>query len=277
LGAATNAIAGAVERKQAEEAVQRLSRQQKWILNSAGEGIYGLDCYGKTSFVNPAAVRMLGWTEEELLGRSMHELLHHARPDGSPYPLQQCPIYAALRDGSVHSVYNEVFWKKDGTSLPVEYVSTPIFEEGAVVGAVVVFRDITERKLTEDALRESEELLRQVTENIREVFWMSDLEKNRILYISPAYEEIWGRTCESLRASPRSWLEAIHPDDRDRVLEAALNKQIDGRYDEEYRIVRPDGAIRWIHDRAFPVRDASRRVYRIAGIAEDITKRKLES
>jgi PAS domain S-box-containing protein len=135
---------------------------------------------------------------------------------------------------------------------------------------------MTERKAAEDALREGEELLRQVTENIREVFWISDPEKTRILYISPAYEEIWGHTCQSLHASPHSWLEAIHADDRDRVLNAALTTQISGNYNEEYRIVRPDGTIRWIHDRAFPVRDASGKVYRIAGIAEDITKRKHE-
>lgn len=103
---------------------------------------------------------------------------------------------------------------------------------------------------------------------------MTDPEKNRMIYVSPGYEDIWGRTCESLNASPRSWLEAIHPDDRDRVLLAALTKQITGAYDEEYRIVRPDGSTRWIWDRAFPIRDASGHVYSIAGIAEDITERK---
>jgi PAS domain S-box-containing protein len=133
---------------------------------------------------------------------------------------------------------------------------------------------ITDRKRAEEALRESEARFRQLAENIREVFWMTDPEKNRMIYISPGYEEIWGRTCESLYAAPRAWLEAIHPEDRDRVLQAALTKQVTGTYNEEYRIVRPDGSVRWIWDRAFPVRDASGQVYRIAGIAEDITKLK---
>jgi len=133
---------------------------------------------------------------------------------------------------------------------------------------------ITDRKRAEEALRESEARFRQLAENIREVFWMTDPEKNRMIYISPGYEEIWGRTCESLYAAPRAWLEAIHPEDRDRVLQAALTKQVTGTYNEEYRIVRPDGSVRWIWDRAFPVRDASGQVYRIAGIAEDITERK---
>jgi len=165
--------------------------------------------------------------------------------------------------------------RKDGNEFPLELsLATWKTKEGTFFSGVI--RDITERKRAEESLRASEERFRQLAENIREVFWMSDPEKTRIIYISPGYEEIWGRTCESLYASPRSWLEAIHPEDRDRVLQAALTKQIGGKYDEEYRIVRPDGSVRWIWDRAFPIRDASGQVYRIAGIAEDITERKRE-
>jgi PAS domain S-box-containing protein len=135
------------------------------------------------------------------------------------------------------------------------------------------FSDITGRKLAEEALRESEERFRQVTENIREVFWLAVLDKSRILYVSPGYEEIWGRSCASLYDAPQSWLEAVHPEDRHRVREAVLAKQMAGTYDEEYRIVRPDGSVRWIRDRAFPIRDEAGTVYRLAGIAEDITER----
>ncbi|MCI0692964.1 PAS domain-containing protein [candidate division KSB1 bacterium] len=135
-------------------------------------------------------------------------------------------------------------------------------------------QEARERRQAEAALRDSEERFRQLAENIREVFWLSNPEKSRIFYISPGYEAIWGRTCESLYASPQNWLQAIHPADRDRVFEAALTKQISGEYDETYRIRQPDGAIRWIRDRAFPVRDKAGAIYRIAGIAEDITERK---
>jgi PAS domain S-box-containing protein len=130
-------------------------------------------------------------------------------------------------------------------------------------------------RLQNEAVHQSEERFRQLTEYIREVFWMTDVAKNQMLYVSPGYEEVWGRTCESLHASPRNWLEAIHPDDRERVVQAALTKQISGHYNEEYRILRPDGSLRWIQDRAYPVRDEAGKVYRIAGIAEDITERKL--
>jgi PAS domain S-box-containing protein len=132
-------------------------------------------------------------------------------------------------------------------------------------------QDTTDKKRAIEALRESQERFQQLAENIREVFWMTNPEKTEMIYISPAYESIWGRSCGSLYASPRSWLEAIHPEDRDRVLQAALTKQVDGHYAEEYRIVRPDGSVRWILDRAFPVKDRDGKVYRIAGVAEDIT------
>jgi PAS domain S-box-containing protein len=131
-----------------------------------------------------------------------------------------------------------------------------------------------EHRQTLGALKESEARFRQLTENIREVFWLTDVGKQNMLYVSPAYETIWGRSCQSLYENLREWLEAIHPEDRERVLQAALTKQAEGNYDEEYRIVRPDGTVRWIHDTAFPVRDESGRVVRMAGVAEDITARK---
>jgi PAS domain S-box-containing protein len=130
-----------------------------------------------------------------------------------------------------------------------------------------------EMKLSAEQLAMSELRFRQIAENIREVFWLSDPVKNQILYISPAYEEIWGRSCEALYSTPSDWSDAIHPGDRERVLQAA-RQQASGNYAEEYRIVRPDGTIRWIRDRAFPVFRQSREVYRVAGIAEDFTERK---
>ncbi len=259
------------ERKKAEQSLAQLQRQHSLILTQAGEGIYGLDHRGHTTFVNPSAATMLGYRVEELLGCHMHSVLHHSKPDGSPYPAEECPIYASTHDGLVHRVNNEVFWRKDGTSFPVEYTSTPICEGDEVVGAVLVFRDMTEQKEAQHVVEESQERFRQLAEHIREVFWITEPMKNRMIYISPGYEEIWMRSCESLYASPQSWLEAIHPEDRHRILEAALNKQITGTYDEQYRILRPDGSVRWIWDRAFPIRDDSGVVYRLVGLAEDIT------
>ncbi len=145
-------------RKDAEEAIERLSRQNELILNAAGEGIFGLDLQGKATFVNPAAARMLGWSVAELIGQPMHPILHHTKPDGTPYPEEECPIYAAFKDGTVHRVADEVFWRRDGTSFPVEYVSTPIRERGEVVGSVVVFIDMTLRKEEEERRMQVEKL-----------------------------------------------------------------------------------------------------------------------
>lgn len=141
------------ENREAKQEIERLNRQNRLILDSAGEGIYGLDREGNTTFVNPAAAALTGFDPAELIGKDQHEIVHHSHSDGTSYPVQDCPIYAALTDGEVRHVDDEVFWRKDGSSFPVEYTSTPIREDGEVVGAVVTFTDVTERKALEDRLK----------------------------------------------------------------------------------------------------------------------------
>ena len=133
--------------------------------------------------------------------------------------------------------------------------------------------EIAQHKHTEEALKESEKRFREIANNLREIFWMIDVDSKQMLYISPAYEEIWGRTRQSLYEQRESFLDTIHPEDRPRII-AAFEKLIPEDYDEEYRILRPDGGQRWIRDRAFPVRNEHGQIYRIVGIAEDITQRK---
>ena len=167
--------------------------------------------------------------------------------------------------------------RADGAWIHVLQVIEPLQSQAGAEGRKRWFstlQDVTEQKQAQEELAESEFRFRQLTENITEVFWLTDPFKSEMLYISAAYEKIWGRSCQALYASPRDWVEAIHPEDRRRVLEAAIAKQARGDYDEEYRIVRPDASTRWIRDRAFPVSDSEGRVYRIAGVAEDITERK---
>jgi PAS domain S-box-containing protein len=125
------------------------------ILESAGDGIYGLDLDGNATFVNQKAAGLLGYAKEELLGEVMHANHHHHKQDGSEYPREECPIYSAFKDGLTHTITNEVFWRKDGTPFYVEYTSTPIFEDGKSSGAVVVFQDITERKKAEDKIKKA--------------------------------------------------------------------------------------------------------------------------
>ncbi|NOQ35050.1 MAG: PAS domain S-box protein [Methylococcaceae bacterium] len=135
---------------------KQILRRYELILTSAGEGIYGLDREGKGTFVNPAAIAMMGWDEDDVLGQPVHEKHHHSKANGAPYPQQECPIYAALKDGEIHHITHEIFWRKDGSSFPVHYTSTPIWEEGEIIGAVVVFQDVSKLKQTENALAQSQ-------------------------------------------------------------------------------------------------------------------------
>ena len=130
---------------QAPEDLQRLLKHHQLILDSAGEGIYGLDCEGKITFSNGAATDILGWKIEDVLGQRSHDVHHHSHADGTVYPRDECPIYAALHDGEIHRVDHEVFWHINGSAVPVEYISTPIRENGKLAGAVVIFRDISQR------------------------------------------------------------------------------------------------------------------------------------
>ena len=159
------------ERKKAEEKLAQLSRQNQLILDSAGEGIYGLDDQGRATFVNPTAARMIGHDPEKLIGQPMHLLLHHSYSDGSPYSTELCPIHAAFKTGAMQHRDTEVFWRKDGTCFPVEYTGTPIEDErGQHVGAVVTFRDITERKKAAEELRKANQKLQEL-DHLRSQFF----------------------------------------------------------------------------------------------------------
>ncbi|HEV7257203.1 MAG TPA: sigma 54-interacting transcriptional regulator [Bosea sp. (in: a-proteobacteria)] len=144
---------GIAEWRRTERLFQDIERGNQLILRAAGEGIFGVNDEGRTTFVNPAAEAMLGWEPGALVGRDMHACVHHHRADGSHYPHQECPIYAAFRDGSVHHVENEMFFRRDGSGFWVEYTSTPIRDRGRLVGAVIIFRDVTARHEADERLR----------------------------------------------------------------------------------------------------------------------------
>jgi PAS domain S-box-containing protein len=135
--------------------LRKLTRENQSILNSAGDGIFGIDVNGRAAFTNPATETILGYSNEELIGKDLHSLIHHSLVDGEIYTHEECSILKVLRTGEANRVSNEVFWRKDGTSFPVEYVSTPIIEGGNLTGAVVAFQDITERKNAEKDLKQA--------------------------------------------------------------------------------------------------------------------------
>ena len=144
----------AIEKQTAELELFRVNRSRSLILESVGEGIYGLGLDGQVAFLNPMAEKLLGYSLEELKGKPAHLLIHHSKSDGRPYPIDECPVYRAFCDGEIYNEKNEIYWRKDGSSFPVEYTSTPIYEEGKLAGAVVVFKDISERKYADDVLKQ---------------------------------------------------------------------------------------------------------------------------
>lgn len=138
--------------------VERLRRQNELILDAAGDGIYGVDRNGITTFVNAAAAKITGWSPAELCGQAMHPLIHHSRPDGSPCPAESCVIHAVLADGAPRYAGDDTLWRKDGTSFVAEYLVTPIVERGEIAGAVIMFRDVTDLRQSEQARREADTL-----------------------------------------------------------------------------------------------------------------------
>jgi PAS domain S-box-containing protein len=153
------------EQRRSREMLDNIRRQNELILQCAGEGICGVDQDGFCTMVNPAATAMSGWSPEDLLGKHVQDVLHHSRPDGTRYTREECPLIEMYRDGIPRRVYDEVFWKKDGTSFPVEYFATPIQENGVCTGAVVTFRDVSEERRARQVLRESEARYRLLVEN----------------------------------------------------------------------------------------------------------------
>ena len=270
---------GSVVRRAMRESQDRRERQKvkeqlqlfRSLIDRTNDAIEIIDPEtGLILDVNEQACRAHGYTREEYLSLTLPELV----PSLAARPWDE--IRETLRASGSRLVESE-HRRKDGSVFPVEVRVTYIqHDQEAYILAIA--RDITERNKAEAALQDSEERFRQIAENIEEVFWLTDLAKGAMLYVSPAYEKIWGRTRQSLYDDPRSWLVAIHPEDRDRVSEAARSRQAAGNYNEDYRIVRPDGELRWINDRAFPILDSSGNAYRIAGVASDITeKKKLEA
>jgi PAS domain S-box-containing protein len=163
---------------------------------------------------------------------------------------------------------------KDGTLLD-RYSAPIVAKDGICFGRIWVFRDITAQRRAETTLRESEAKFRELAENINDVFWISVPDMSKMIYISPAYEAIWGRLPGSLYKNPQEWHEAIHPEDRARVWACIQKLSVEvPSISIEFRVVRPDGTVRWIHDRGFLVRDASGKVVHTAGVAKDITERK---
>jgi two-component system sensor histidine kinase/response regulator len=263
------------ERKRAEEKIRESVELVSVILDSIPEAVYGIDRKGLCTFCSPSCVQILGYREPaELLGKNMHTVMHHTRADGTPYPMEQCHIYEAFRRGLGTHIDDEVLWRRDGVSFPGEYWSHPMHRGGNVIGAVVTFVDISERKRAEQSLRDSEAKFRQLAENMREVWFVLTPAADQTLYISPAYEQIWGRSCDSVYLDALAWQDAIHIDDLERVRSLTARLSQGEPVEMEYRIRTPEGIEKWVRSRVLPIRDPAGVVTRLVGIADEITEQK---
>ena len=268
-----NEKSGQLEESKAN--VEQLSRQNELILRSAGEGIYGLDLQGYATFVNPAVATMTGYTIEELLGQPMHAMLFHSRADATPHPWDACPVTATLTTGAAHQHAEGVLWRKDGRPFPVEYISTPIREGESIVGAVVMFNDITERKRAEEALHLSQERYTLAVNAGKVGVWDWDIESGHI-YLDPILKALLGFEESEIPNEIDAWASHVHPDDLQRVM-AAARDHLEGRtpdYAIEHRMVHKHGSIRWFLARGTALRDAYGKPYRMVGTDSDITERK---
>jgi formate hydrogenlyase transcriptional activator len=261
-------------RRTQEDALHNSELRIRLILDSATEAICGCDSEGICLFSNLAAARILGYDDPaELIGRNMHALEHHTRKDGSPYPIEECPIYIGFQKNEDVHRDDEVYWRKDGTSFPVEFWSHTVVREGKTLGAVITFIDITERKQAEAALRKSEERWRSVYENSAIGVALTDL-NGRFLAVNRAYEKMLGYTEDELRKL--TFLEITEEDYRDDNWQL-INELLEGKrqqfqIEKQYR--RKDGTLRWVSNNVSLVPGTESVTRFIMALSEDITQRK---
>src|SRR5689334_21985895 len=214
--------------------------------------------------VNRKFADMLGYSVEEL--RRLGPADVGGKEHATGWPRRK----HALLSGASREVTSEKHYvRKDGSTVWVSVVTSLIADDnGKPQHFISVIQDISARRGAELALRESEEKFRQLADNIPEIFWITDARQRKLHYLSPGFETLTGKALAEVLRRPRSWLQVVHPEDRERV-RLARKALPDGEYNVEYRIVLADGTVRWVHDQAFPVRDANGSVYRIAGIGAD--------
>ncbi|MDC0336161.1 transporter substrate-binding domain-containing protein [Pseudodesulfovibrio sp.] len=253
-------------RKEAEE-------RTRLILSSAGEGIFGVDLLGQVTFINEAACEMLQFPIDELMGKGVHDIIHHTRDDGSFYPVEECPMRHAFTEGLTSRIDDEVLWRKDGTKFPVEYSAVPISRGSEMIGAVISFQDITERKKAEKALRKSEERFRGYFENAQVGMSVTSPEKG-YLEANNKFLEIMGYTFEELKKT--DWATITHPEDVQKdtdYFEKMQSGELDN-YSMDKRFIRKDGEIVYTNIAIACTRDDEGNISLVLASTLDITERK---
>jgi PAS domain S-box-containing protein len=265
------------ERNLTNEALPAREEHIRLLLDSTVEAIYGIDLQGCCTFANSACARLLGYVDpNEFLGRNMHTLVHHTRKDGTPYPEEECRIRSFLQNQGSH-VDDEVLWRADGSSFPVEYWSYPVRRDGQVVGAVATFLDITERRQLEEQFRQAQQRLRDVVVSSPAVLFTLAVAEDQIRSISWTsgnLREILGYPPQ-LAIGPDWWPANVHPEDLERVkAQTHADLFTCGRSTQEYRFRHGDGAYRWTRCDMRLIRDDTSRPSEVVGALSDIAEQK---
>ena len=240
------------------------------LLHALGEGVYGIDREGRTTFINAAAERMLGWTASELMGRAHHDIVHHSHADRSAYAVEDCPIHAVLKTGRPTRVLSDVFWTKAKAPLPIEFTATPIFENNTVTGAVVAFRDISEDQRTQRQAEDQQKLLIESQAIARLGSWQWDIASDRISWSDETYR-IFGVEPGTPIDLP-TYTGRVHPDDL-AILQAAVgNSMTSGEpYRLRHRVVWSDGSVHLVSSHGQVIRGASGDIAKLRGVVQDVT------
>lgn len=279
IGPVAHEIALGIEHKRANEALREREEHIRLLLDSTGEAIYGIDLEGRCTFANSACARLLGYNDSsQFLGRNMHELMHHTRKDGTPYPEEECRILQAFKRNEGSHVDDEVLWRADGSNFLGEYWSYPICRDGKLAGAVVTFLDITERRRLEDQFRRAQQRLRHVVVSSPAVLFTLAIAQGRIeriSWVSDNLREILGHSPEAA-ISPNWWRTKVHPDDLDGAMARTSAELFDrGHSTQRWRFCHADGGYRWIRSELRLIRDDEGRPSEAVGAWSDITDRKL--
>jgi PAS domain S-box-containing protein len=257
------------DQKRAEAALQENENKYRTLTEASRDLIFLIGRDDRVEYVNSFAAEALGLPVDQVIGQKRSALFTGKMGEHQAQALQR--VFETGIQGRSEGAMEIL-----GTLHWFDHFLTPIKDvNGTVTSVLGVSRDITDRKQIEQALLESEARLRQITETLTSVFYIHERASDRFIYVSPAYEKIWKRSRQSLYDDPYSYLEAVHPEDKPRLLESIRKELEESRYlDTDYRIIQPDGTIRWIHSQNFPIFDSQGNVYRVAGTAEDITGRK---
>jgi two-component system, cell cycle sensor histidine kinase and response regulator CckA len=258
------------EHKRADDLLRQSEKRYRSLFDNAKDAIFTIATDGTFTSMNPAVEAMGGFSRADWIGKPFAPMVH---PYDLPLAMEMFNRILRGEQASVHELRGNPSLKRP--ALMEMTLTSQRDETGKVIGVLGIGRDITERKRAEEQLRESEGKFRQLAENINDVFWMTSPDLQQVLYVSPAYEKVWGRSAANACEHPNEWSDAIAPEERERVF-TTFGRLMAGEssVSVEFRITRPDGELRWIHSRGFQVRDAAGKVIRLTGIASDITVRK---